>query len=250
MSFAAIGQIVATQKRASPQPDGAQLGATGASAPALRSDAPTVAVALTRMGPVKAEDALASRLLSLGVKCSVKPMHCLAMPDGEAAPPGTMGSIHSRAVTSLLLHPDADVEAVRADALEQLRLFSTPAPANVIEGWLAELSVIVIKRADDDFAEGMRVAAYAGRLGRYPADVVRIALLEHHWRFWPAWSELAAVLDGINRFRSSLAVKLREMGEEQRAAAYPETKRIDYATARRIIAEAGIGDIPTSEAPE
>lgn len=239
MSFAAIGQIVATPSLASPQPGGARLGGIGASAPALRSDAPTVAARLVAMGPAAVEDALASRLLSLGVKCSVKPIHSPMMAEGKAPPPGSMGMIHSRAVTCLRLHPDVDVERVRADAMEMLARASTPAPKRQIEGWLAELSVLVAKRQDDEFAENLRVEAYCGRVGRYPADVARVALLHRTWRFWPTWDELAGVLDGLNRFRTSLEIQLRAMGEDHRAPAHPDTPRLDYEAARRIIEEAG-----------
>jgi hypothetical protein len=81
----------------------------------------------------------------------------------------------------------------RANALADLRNFLTPAPARDVEGWLAELSVIVAKRKDGDFDEALRLTAYASRLSKFPADVVRYALLERTWQFWPTWAELEKI---------------------------------------------------------
>ncbi|MEI4473551.1 hypothetical protein [Frigidibacter sp. MR17.24] len=81
-------------------------------------------------------------------------------------------------------------EDARAAAIADLRNFMTPAAQRDIEGWLAELSVTVARRAEDEFADELRVAVYAGRLGRYPADVVREVLLRQSYRFWPTWEEL------------------------------------------------------------
>ena len=84
-------------------------------------------------------------------------------------------------------------EENRKAALADLKKFMTPAPIRRIEEWLAELSVICAKRRDSDFDEGLRLTAYASRLSRYPADVVRHALLERTWQFWPTWAELEKV---------------------------------------------------------
>jgi hypothetical protein len=75
-------------------------------------------------------------------------------------------------------------------ALSDLRNFLTPAPIREIEAWLAELSVIVARRPDDTFADELRVSAYAARLGKFPADVVRSVLMDATYKFWPTWDEL------------------------------------------------------------
>ena len=80
-------------------------------------------------------------------------------------------------------------EAIQ-DALADLQNFMCPAPVRAIEGWLAELSVIVAKRQDDEFGEELRIAAYSSRLSEYPADVVRTVLLKDTYKFWPTWEEL------------------------------------------------------------
>jgi len=59
----------------------------------------------------------------------------------------------------------------------------TPAPVDSIEEWLAELSVITARRAEDEFTGALRVDAYSRRLGAYPADVVKAALFNSRWKF-------------------------------------------------------------------
>lgn len=66
-----------------------------------------------------------------------------------------------------------------------------------IKVWIAELSVITARREDSPEAESLRLAAYAGRLADYPADVVRTALLDHRWKFFPTWAELGDVCDQL-----------------------------------------------------
>lgn len=86
-----------------------------------------------------------------------------------------------------------DQVALEAD----LRKLMVPAPIRKIEGWLAELSVIVARREGDEMSEALRLSAYSGRLARYPADVARAALLDHSWRFWPTWEELDGVCNAL-----------------------------------------------------
>ncbi|MDB6454728.1 hypothetical protein [Falsirhodobacter sp. 20TX0035] len=115
-------------------------------------------------------------------------------------------------------------------AIEDLRNFMTPAPAREIEAWLAELSVIVARRADDEFGEELRIAAYAGRLGRYPADVVRDVLLRQTYRFWPTWEELEKRCEAMTGPRRHMihAMEVGPAPKEQprRAATDEERARI------------------------
>ena len=92
------------------------------------------------------------------------------------------------------------VEDLR-DVSAKIEAAMHPAEAQRIEGWLAELSVIVAKRRDDEFSENLRIEAYAARLKGFPADVVRAALLDHTWRFWPSWAELSDVCDALAQTR-------------------------------------------------
>jgi hypothetical protein len=79
------------------------------------------------------------------------------------------------------------------------------APVRQIEFWLAELSVIVARRADDEFGEELRITAYSSRLSRYPADIARHALLGIPHKFWPAWSELEAICNKLASHRQQLS---------------------------------------------
>ena len=79
-----------------------------------------------------------------------------------------------------------DREMVLADFVN----FMTPAPEAEIEGWLAELSTLVLKRRDDVEEGLLRLRAYTTRLQNYPADVARSAVLDKPGKFWPSWAEL------------------------------------------------------------
>lgn len=108
-------------------------------------------------------------------------------------------------------------ESARAAALADLSKLMAPAPSAQIEAWLAELSVIAPKRAGDEFEEALRLTAYARRLEAFPADVVRYALLERPWRFWPSWAELdAACGEAVSRRKAMLEALARRERESVR----------------------------------
>ena len=65
-----------------------------------------------------------------------------------------------------------------------------PTAIEVIEPWLAELSLIAPARQHDPMTDELRMSAYSSRLAEYPPDVVRHVLLVMVWRFWPSWAEL------------------------------------------------------------
>lgn len=117
----------------------------------------------------------------------------------------------------------------------------TPAPVDSIEEWLAELSVITARRAEDEFTGALRVDAYSRRLGAYPADVVKAALFDSRWKFWPTWAELAEVCDKAVAKRIALAAALG--GKDDACAAFrPSDEHWDRVSASRaaeIMQEAG-----------
>ena len=120
-----------------------------------------------------------------------------------------------------------DVEA----ALSDLRNFLIPPDKRQIEEWLAELSVIVAKRADDQFAEALRLEAYASRLAAYPADVVKTVLRDVTYKFWPTWDELQQKCEMLSSPRRNMIAALERHKpqppeEERRAATEDEKKRI------------------------
>ena len=77
--------------------------------------------------------------------------------------------------------------------------------------WLAELSVIVARKVDDDATEALRLTAYTSRQSDYRAGVAREALLRRPWRFWPSWAELEEVCKDLRRPRLSM---IREIEAE------------------------------------
>jgi len=122
---------------------------------------------------------------------------------------------------------------------ETVRQAMTPAETAQIEEWLAELSVLVVRRPDDEFGDALRLTAYAQRLADYPADVARAALLEHRWKFWPAWEELAAVCDKLVKARRVMLHAL-ETADEKPA---PEPReRVSPQSAADILAEMGFDE--------
>lgn len=126
-------------------------------------------------------------------------------------------------------------ESGKAAAKADIQKLMTPAPTGQIEAWLAELSVIAPKRVGDEFEESLRLTAYTSRLSDFPADVVRYALLERPWRFWPSWAELEAACREAVSSRVAM-LKALEASAEKPA----EAKRREPLTAERageIVAE-------------
>lgn len=111
-----------------------------------------------------------------------------------------------------------------------------PAPKRAIEEWLAELSVIVAKRQDDEFTEGLRLEAYSSRLAQYPADVAKDAVLGRSWRFWPTWAELEKVCDVLVAPRKAM---LEALEKTRPFEPPPERERICEKRAEEIIRKAG-----------
>lgn len=151
--------------------------------------------------PVAAVDqAAVSRAQSYGVVLQVRMDYRMTFDDHG----NRRGYVDVVRGCDLSLADGANLNAAHADVQRLLE----PADARQIEGWLAELSVIVARRRDQDFAEELRVEAYASRLRAYPADVARHALLEHRWRFWPAWDELREVCDAKAAPRRAMVQRL------------------------------------------
>ena len=112
-------------------------------------------------------------------------------------------------------------------AREKLAYAMRPAERGQVLGWLAELSVITARRADDDATEDLRAAAYSNRLSDYPADVVREALLVRRWKFFPTWLELGDACDEIVKPRKQMQAALDQAewevaDRERRARALPD----------------------------
>jgi hypothetical protein len=111
-----------------------------------------------------------------------------------------------------------------ADAIaawaQKVSAVQTPAPRDMVEVWLAELSVSAKKRQEDGFSDALRIEVYSRDLAKYPADVVKEALAPRRWKFWPALSEVQDICDAMIRTRSVYAA-----AAARGPAPQPETRR-------------------------
>lgn len=121
-----------------------------------------------------------------------------------------------------------------ADAIEQTM---RPATREVIEEWIAELSVIAPSRAEDEMTWNLRLEAYCRRLVGYPADMVRQVLLGKTWRFFPSWYELEQQLEPMVREREAMHAACTRTTYHSQPEEKPE--RVSADRASEIMAEAG-----------
>jgi hypothetical protein len=178
--------------------------------------------------------AAVSRASSHGVGLAVKyEWRFPSGPNGERMP-------SYQVAVSCEVSPNGNHDAALAD----LRNFMTPAPIRQIEGWLAELSVIVARRADDEFADELRVSVYSSRLSRFPADVVRHVLLSDTYKFWPTWEELEKRCKAMTGPRAQMIAAL------ERGPKPPEPERRKPTEAERERIQALIDEMFPSQSAE
>lgn len=113
-----------------------------------------------------------------------------------------------------------DMQEVAAKVASAL----TPPDSARIEAWLAEMSVLVVRGKGDQFSDTLRIVAYAKRLAEYPTDVVRAALLDCKWQFWPSWSDLSDFCDELAAPRRAMAAALTAAINKPKPAYEPEAK--------------------------
>lgn len=225
-----------TEKLASLPVAGSNAGPAGAVA--SQDDTAKVRAFLASRKPQDVDRAAVLRASQLGVGLQVQFDYRFPRDErGNSLPLVTL-------VKGVTVTGDEGARAAAASAIAKLEI---PGEARDIEGWLAELSVIVARRQDDEFSETLRLEAYASRLRRYPADVARAAILDHSWRFWPSWSELEAVCEQLAAPRRAMLRALNEHGSQ--APTSEERTRITAERAREIIREVW-GRDNASEAPE
>jgi hypothetical protein len=179
LGFTHIGQTAATVTRQSLNVDGNSVGLRGAAQSLV--DMQRIAKWLAGQTPAEIDKIAVSRALSHGVE--------LRMRYETRYPKGLNGEILPSYNVAVFSEIGGNTDGVDA-ALTDLRKFLTPAPLRMIEGFIAELSVLVIKARDNEFSDELRVTAYAARLSRYPADIVRHVLLVQTYKFFPYWEEL------------------------------------------------------------
>ncbi len=120
--------------------------------------------------------------------------------NGNTIPPSTYQPIESISISG--------TDTAVTDVLERAKHVLMPAPDETIRVWLAELSVLVARRLDDDMTETLRLQAYTDRLRLYPADVVHHVLLKKTYKFWPTWDELEARLNSLIEERRAIIAAL------------------------------------------
>lgn len=176
---------------------------------------------LARRTPSQADEAAVWRASQHGVEVHF---------NEEARFPEGGGYYHI--ITGCILSGDADYQALA----NELKGFITPAPVEVIEGWLAELSVITARRQGDEMEEALRLGAYANRLARYPADVARYVCITKSWKFWPSWFEMEQV---CNQMAAARRILIRELEKGPRHQ--PEPRRLptpeERARAQQLMRE-------------
>ena len=219
--FTPIGRIAETQAHESHSLVGNSAGPGGSVA--SLPDTARVAAWLARQETVDVDKVAVSRARQHGVGLVVRyEGRYPSDKDGNPLPSYTLAVGCSIAV---------DEPEKLAFAIADMRNFMTPSPVRQVEAWLAELSVIVAKRQDDDLNETLRLEAYASRLSRYPADVVRSVLLGRTYKFWPTWQELEIECEKLIAPRKNMLLALQNWKEpkhepERRSATEEEKARV------------------------
>ncbi|MBB5220581.1 hypothetical protein HNP73_000502 [Amaricoccus macauensis] len=188
-----------------------------------RADSLRAARWLAERQPREVDAAAASRLSSL-ISVEVRPLYHEISSDGQA-----YGSFRAA------IRDVCDDERKRA--LRQVQAFMTSAPEEALEDWLAELSVIVARRPEEDVTEALRLRAYVTRLQSYPADVAKYVLLDKVWRFWPTWAELKDACDELVATRLMFARVLGELAPPSLPPAPPPLTNEERAEQARLRAE-------------
>lgn len=105
-----------------------------------------------------------------------------------------------------------------------------PAPVELIEDWLARVSVKTARRKDSAHGDELALSVYTNHLRAYPADVVRHVLANYRGTWFPTWGELADQLDELTEVRAMIRDRLLDIIEGRSAKqieANPLSKRLD-----------------------
>lgn len=190
-----LHSAITTTLAAQPSKTGTQLGAHGSETP----ESSRLVAWLASRQPEDVDRAAVSQASRRGVTLDV--LRDLRF-DRDEHGNSTGSYVVPRSVTA------TGTPEQRAAAKADILRLMAPAPEASVEAWLAELSVIVARRQDDEFTEGLRLTAYASRLRKYPADIARKALLGHPWKFWPSWAELEWVCEREVAIRRAMVAAL------------------------------------------
>ena len=208
MTFASIGQKATALAKRVPSEGGTRPGKTDVAMSHQHSS--EIAAWLSKHTPADMDRAAESRALSHGVGLEVRyEGRYPSGPNGERLPSYTVAV-------------GCDVSGSneqRLAAFADLEKFQAPADIRTIEGWLAELSVLTAGKGVDGISAELLVTAYSSRLSRYPADVVKYALIEKSWKWFPTWAELEKVCDSKAGPRRHMIAALMQPAPD------PEPKR-------------------------
>lgn len=100
-------------------------------------------------------------------------------------------------------------DADRKAALERIENMLTPPSVEQTEDWMAEVSVLTVDRKRNDLEARLTLKAYTARLMDYPADVVRYALLDRPWEWFPKWYDLRQVCEAMVEPRRRMIAALK-----------------------------------------
>lgn len=129
-----------------------------------------------------------------------------------------------------------------SELVDAIEATLVPAEMDMIEEWLAELSVMTPPRKDDDFAVSLRLEVYTRKLRSEPADIVRHALTVKTWKFFPSWAELDEYIAAQRRGRDAmLSACLSEL--HRRSQPRVEEMQVDRGTPEdraRVAREMGL----------
>lgn len=219
MTFSRIGMISQNQNQPNLSEGGAQPGGTEL----ILSDGDTskIAARLSQHNPADMDKKAVSLAQSCGVGLEVK--FKTVFRDGQ---------MFDVAKGCEVVGTDEQRQA----ALSKLLIFQTPAPKRTIEEWLAELSVLTAGRGADGLSAELLVSVYSSRLGAYPADVVKFALLKHPWKWFPAWAELEAICRAKAGAREHMIAELRKPQPEKEREYVAPTKE-ERERMQQMIAE-------------
>ena len=176
--------------------------------------------AVIARGPAANTEAAISRMQQLGVHCSVR-METVFPTKGDG------DATFRQRPTSLTVNLDssADLRAALSVMVEALY----PASVDLIEEWLAALSVKTARRRASELGAELALSVYTAHLRDYPADAVRQVLGDYRGQWFPTWGELAERLDELTDTRLMIRDHLLDLIEgraPKQISADPKAERL------------------------
>lgn len=102
----------------------------------------------------------------------------------------------------------AATQEQRRELLAVFRDMMTPAPYDVILGWLAEMSLKTKRKTASRVDEAVELQAYADDLASVPADILKAALNARYYDWWPSVGKILGHCDTHLSIRRAIITKL------------------------------------------